>query len=135
MQFPFLTSQRIRPKAGHLITGEEGESIACAYLRSIGYTIRHRNVRVGHDELDAIAHDPEDDVLVFVEVKTRRNDFFGYPEDSVGKSKQQLLTKAAAAFLEKFRLQNELRFDIVSITLSGKSPQIYHIEDAFFLAE
>ena len=42
-----------------------GEDIAATYLASIGYGIRSRNIRLGKDEIDILAHDPVDDVLVF----------------------------------------------------------------------
>jgi len=44
----------------------------------MGYWLIARNVRVGRDEIDLLMHDPQDDVLVFVEVKARsRRDAYG----------------------------------------------------------
>lgn len=117
MQFPFLTTQRVRPKASHLLLGEKGESIACTYLRSIGYTIRHRNVRIGHDELDAIAHDPEDDVIVFVEVKTRtKKSEEGFsPEMTATATKRRKIQRAARRWVAYHQYDGGYRMDLICV--------------------
>jgi len=112
----------------HIRTGQHGESMAAQYLQQAGYTILHRNYRYKRAEVDIIAQ--KGDLLVFVEVKTRASDVYGYPEEAVSPRKEELLLTAAAAFIEQQDWQHEIRFDIISVTLSTP-PVIYHIEDAF----
>lgn len=89
------------------------------------------NWRQGHLEADLIAYDGE--ILVFIEVKTRRSKRFGSPVESVTGSKQAALARAAAAYMTKVNHQWEIRFDVVSILLEpGKEIEIFHYKDAFF---
>ena len=67
--------------AAHNELGKEGEEAASAYLSSRGYRIRHRNWHVGKLELDIIAE--KDGEMIVVEVKTRRNNRFGLPEEAM----------------------------------------------------
>ena len=117
MQFPFLTSTRVRPRAKHLQTGLLGEDLAAAYLHSIGYEIRGRNVRVGRDELDIIAWDPEDQVLVFAEVKTRtektREGF--HPEMTAAADKRRCLRRAARRWVANHDFDGGYRIDLLCV--------------------
>lgn len=111
--------------------GQEGEALAAAWLGKEGYEILERNWRSGHSEIDLIAR--KEDIIVFVEVKTRKNADFGFPEDSVDAAKEKSLARGARDYLEKNKLDNEIRFDIISIIkAAGRVPEIYHIPDAFF---
>ncbi|MBD1397269.1 YraN family protein [Pontibacter sp. JH31] len=116
------------PQAPHLSTGFNGEDLATDHLREKGYRIVQRNLRMGKGEIDIIAR--KDDLLVFVEVKTRTNDDFGYPEEFVSRSKQRMILNAADAYILKSGWQEDIRFDIIAITMT-KPPEIFHIEDAF----
>ncbi len=117
MQFPFLTSDRVRPKAKHLLLGMQGEDLASAYLKSIGYDVRQRNIRQGHDEIDILAHDPEDDVLVFVEVKTRtektREGFM--PEKTAAPNKRRILRRAVRRWVADHGYDGGYRIDLVCV--------------------
>lgn len=111
--------------------GREGEALAAAYLGKKGYKILERNWRSGHSEIDLIAR--KGDIIVFVEVKTRKNADFGFPEDRVDAAKERFLARGAHDYLENNGLDNEIRFDIISIIkAAGQVPEIYHIPDAFF---
>ncbi|MBF9252929.1 YraN family protein [Pontibacter sp. 172403-2] len=112
----------------HIRTGRHGEGMAARYLQQSGYTILHRNYRYKRAEVDIIAQ--KDSLLVFVEVKTRATDVYGYPEEAVSPRKEELLLTAAAAYIEQQNWQHDVRFDIISVTLSAP-PVIHHIEDAF----
>jgi len=68
-------------------TGKEGEKIAAAYLKKNGYRIIETNFRCAIGEIDIIAR--EKDELVFLEVKTRRSEDLGFPEQAVGIKKQE----------------------------------------------
>ncbi|PRY14837.1 putative endonuclease [Pontibacter ummariensis] len=113
----------------HLQTGQAGENRAAAYLQQQGYTILERNYRYKRAEVDIIAR--REDLLIFVEVKTRATDRYGYPEAAVSTKKEELLLSAADAFIRETGWQHEARFDIVAITLTTP-PSIHHIEDAFY---
>jgi len=70
---------------------------------------------------------------VIVEVKTRRNFDFGFPEEAVTPVKQTHLKAAAEAFFDENRQYNDVRFDIISILLKGNTiAEIRHFEDAFY---
>jgi len=119
----------------HLQTGEWGESVAAGVLKRKGFKILGRRVRVGtRDELDLVARDGE--VLVFIEVKTRKSEAYGRPSASVDRKKRHALSRAAVRYLK--RLKNPhvyFRFDVVEVVgeLDGDEPVVRHIENAFAL--
>lgn len=115
--------------AKHNELGKFGEELAVQYLKGKGYEIVKRNWRNIHKEIDIIAKDGEE--LVVVEVKTRKNDEHGEPDLAVTKRKQNMLIAAANAYVFNNELDVSTRFDIVSIVLEGETPIINHIEDAF----
>lgn len=112
--------------------GEQGEENAVHFLRAKGYRILERNYRWERGEIDIIAQD--EDVLVFVEVKTMAHDGFGSPESWVDTRKQAQIGRVAAGYLlEKDQQDANCRFDVVAITQSKGRREIRHIEDAFWL--
>ena len=115
--------------AAHNDFGKHGEELAAQYLIGKGYEILERNWRNIHKEIDIIAKDGEE--LVIVEVKTRQSDDHGEPDLAVTKRKQRMLIAAANAYLFKTKMDIETRFDIVSIIFKDGEPVIEHIEDAF----
>ncbi len=115
----------------HLRIGKYGEGLACLFLKEKGYTILETNWRFSRAEVDIIAL--KNDVVIFVEVKTRSDVFFGQPEDSINEKKERLLFDAAGAYLDQNDWQKAMRFDIVAIHLKGiKNYKITHFEDAIF---
>ena len=116
--------------APHIELGKQGEELAVAHLLARGYELLYRNWRHSRAEVDIIARIGND--WVFVEVKTRETDYFGFPEEAVGKAKQKQLMQAANAFVEKFPINGEIRFDIIAVILNPKKQEIHHIEDAFW---
>lgn len=119
----------------HLASGRWGEKQAVRFLKSNGSKIIGERVRAGkHDELDIIAEHAG--VLVFVEVKTRRNENFGRPFAAVNKEKRRRLSRAAVTYLKKKKLcPDYIRFDVVEVVgePAGGIPEIRHIENAFQL--
>jgi len=109
-------------------TGKNGEEQAAAFLKTQGYQILALNWRVKHLEVDIIAQDANE--LVMVEVKTRASDLFGSPESFVTKEKQRKLIKAAHEYILQHHLDLEVRFDIVSVITSGN--KVHHIKNAFY---
>lgn len=112
-------------------TGNKGEDYACDFLLEKNYKIIERNYRYGHGELDIVAFDQ--DVLVFVEVKTRKNLEFGPPILAISKSKQKQIRKIAEGYLVERKITDtDCRFDVVGILLKGNErAEIEHISNAF----
>jgi putative endonuclease len=118
--------------AEHITIGAQGEEIAARYLLSKKYEILHRNYRCRHGEIDIIAR--RKNVLIFVEVKTRRSCAFGSPLEAVSLKKQRSISSVAQAYLQHNRLSgNAARFDVIAVQLGSGSPEIEHIENAFEL--
>lgn len=109
------------------IVGNIGEKIASFYLQLKGYEIVHRNFLVKGGEIDIVAL--KDNVLVIVEVKTRRNSSYGDPKDAVGYNKRKNLIYAAKCYIKRYEKYGmAVRFDVVEIMPF----KINHIKDAFF---
>lgn len=111
--------------------GQEGESAAEQYLRHKGYRIVARNLRSSVGELDLVAED--DQVLVFIEVKTRRTGAFGGAIHAVHQRKQEKMIRLAALYLARHHIKDKLcRFDVVLLQGTDVAvPQIEHIQNAF----
>lgn len=111
--------------------GSRGEVLAWNFLRKNGYTLVEKNFRTRFGEIDVVTKRGE--YWVFVEIKTRRNANFGFPEEAVDRKKQRRLTSAAEAFLEKRHLGDPpVRFDVLTVTWDGvREPQFLIVEDAF----
>ena len=116
--------------AKNITLGKAGEDAAADYLCSEGYTIKHRNWRFKHKEVDIIAY--KDETIVFAEVKSRSGTYFEQPFQAVTKKKQRFLIEAANAYIEKFEIDWEARFDILSLVKKDQGFDIEHIEDAFY---
>jgi putative endonuclease len=117
--------------AKHNETGLKGEQIAENFLLNKGFTILHRNWRFEKKEVDLIAC--KGDLLVFIEVKTRKSSLFGFPEEYVGAKKQGLMRQAAEAFIGEYPQYSTIRFDIISILLDKNIvKEIMHFKDAFY---
>lgn len=102
------------------IVGSTGEDIAAAYLTRIGYRVLERNVRLGKYELDIVAEDTARDMIVFVEVKTRRKHDARYPlRTAVDKRKRQALRKAAARWVIAHAYEGAGRTDLVCVAGSS----------------
>lgn len=113
----------------HNELGKAGEDAAAEMLQQKGYRILHRNWKCKRKELDIVAL--QGNTLVVVEVKTRRNDYFGSPLESITDSKIRNIITATQAYVRFFRMDYPIRFDVVSIIPQPKGLQIQHIEDAF----
>jgi len=116
--------------AEHNILGNKGEEAAANYLAKKGYKIKARNWRFGKLEVDIIAE--HDNMIIFIEVKSRSGTYFEQPFQAVTKKKQKFIIKAANEYIEKFEIDLEARFDIISIVEKNNKFEIEHIEDAFY---
>ena len=111
------------------LLGNRGEREAARYLKHHGFKVVRRGYRTDHGEIDLVAI--EGNVIVFVEIKTRRQ---GTPAEAVTQEKQRRLTLAALHFLRNHKLlEQRSRFDVVSIIWPDldQKPQIDHFRDAF----
>ena len=115
--------------ANHNELGKIGEEIAKKFLEEKGHKILELNWTWANTELDLISMD--NNILIFTEVKTRRNAEFAYPESAVGKKKEKLIYEAAAEYMDRVAHESEIRFDIIAITIEPKI-KIEHFPDAFF---
>ncbi len=115
--------------------GRKGEKLAASYLKKHGYKIKAKNFLSSHGEIDLIAEN--DDFLVFVEVKTRKDveeNFtnYGLPCEAVNKTKQKHIIFTARIYLQRYPTEKTMRFDVVEVFL-GENTHINHIEEAFVL--
>ncbi len=129
-------ASRILPsrKPKHLLTGKRGELEAYLHLRSVGYKIVAANVRVPYDrgEIDLLGWD--DDILCFIEVKTRTNEGLAPPVTAVDRSKRRHILSVARRYVRRIPGDRPpCRFDIVSIILEGEGgkPHIMVHKGAF----
>ncbi|MFH0933017.1 MAG: YraN family protein [Nitrospirota bacterium] len=112
------------------VLGIKGENLAVKFLKEKGYRIIARNYKTPIGEIDIIAQDGT--TTVFIEVKTRTDEFFGQPFEAVNKRKRQKLKNVALFYLKRHERAFPVRFDVLSIFYreNGKK-EIEHIKDAF----
>ncbi|MEL6625928.1 MAG: YraN family protein [Bacteroidota bacterium] len=123
--------------AAHNELGKAGEEVAAGFMEAKGYHILDRNYRFQKGEIDLVALRIEPAELVFVEVKTRSSEAWGFPEEAVTASKKKMLFKTVDAYLhEKNMWTVPMRFDIIAINMNNpEDPLIHHIEDAFRMTD
>jgi putative endonuclease len=110
--------------------GQRGENLAVDYLQKLGYVILERNYRCKLGEVDIIARD--NDILVFIEVRTRSSLDFGLPQESINRRKRHQLSKVALEFMNRKKFKNiPARFDVVAVSLEAGKEKVEHIRDAF----
>ncbi len=112
--------------------GRWGEKRCRRYLKSKGYRAIARNFRCALGEIDLITADSEGRI-VFVEVKTRRNEDHAVAYLAVNRRKQIRMARAANHFIKMYNVRNKpLRFDVVTVILNSKGPAtIRHYENVF----
>ena len=112
--------------------GDRGERLAARYLRRQGFRILARQWSSRSGEIDLIAADG--DCIVFVEVKTRRDDTAGNPVEAVTVKKQAKLTELSLVYLKRNGLlEHRARFDVVTVLSpeGAKQPEVKHFKNAF----
>jgi len=110
--------------------GRLGEERAAEYLQSKGYILLETNYRFKRNEVDLIMK--RDNVLVFVEVKSKTSVSYGFPEEAVDSKKAARIIETAEHYVFEQNWQGLLRFDIVAIVNKRGSVDIKHFEDAFY---
>ena len=110
--------------------GKKGEEIAASYLITKGFRILERNWYWDHKEIDIIAR--QGDEIVIVEVKTREGDYFEEPWEAISNRKIRNLVEVAEAWLIKKHIDFETRFDVISIIFSDDvNYTLTHFPNAF----
>jgi putative endonuclease len=101
--------------ASHHRTGRRGEEAAYFHLRKLGYTMVARNFRSRRcrGEIDLIGW--EDDVLCFVEVKTRTTRDIKPGVAAVDRHKRREVAAVVREYLRRLPPSCQWRFDVVSV--------------------
>ncbi|MBR6045584.1 MAG: YraN family protein [Ruminococcus sp.] len=107
--------------------GNAGESAVCAFLTGRGYEIAERNYTVRGGEIDIIAS--KNGVLVFCEVKLRKEGAAVSGEEAVTPAKQQCLIAAAERYISELDEPMEARFDVAAVEVkkNGKLSLRYYV--------
>ena len=113
--------------------GAWGEEQAAACLKRQGFFLIARNYHSRYGEIDLIMEN--DEYLIFVEVKLRKNDRYGTPAEAVTFKKQERLRNTALLYLQAHETRKQPRFDVIEIYaprgMDTKPLRISHIENAF----
>jgi len=115
--------------AEHIEKGKKSEEEAADWLKDQGYEIVRTNFRFNKKEIDIIAR--KEDLLVFVEVKTKSFRSDESPGDIVTLKKQKFLFKAAEAYMIYNGIDMETRFDVIFVIYKYEEILIEHIKNAF----
>lgn len=111
--------------------GYYGEDLAKLYLINKNYKILEKNYRVNFGEIDIIA--AFENTVVFVEVKTRKNLYFGLPCEAVTNKKRYKIFQTAQYFiLKNYSVDLNYRFDIIEVFINGNAYDINHLINAFW---
>ncbi len=110
-------------------TAKKGENLAAEYLKNHGYKIIERNFRKSYGEIDIVC--VKDNVLVFVEVKTRTSSEFGDPLEAINYYKLKSVENTARFYkLSHQKLPEAMRIDAISVLLvNGGSEEVKHVEN------
>ena len=113
--------------------GQKAENRAAAYLRLKGYHVLERNYRVPQGEIDLVAR--KGDMVVFVEVKARKDNSHGTPLEAVSPQKVHRVSAAAAVYLSGYTDSfTGCRFDVIAVGPEKNFLgflKIRHFENAF----
>lgn len=110
--------------------GEKGEALARLHLINLGYKIIETNWHFSHLELDIIARDENE--LVIVEVKARQGLRYEHPSEAVTRGKIRNIVEAADFYLRENNITLETRFDIITVIFFNDGHELEHFKDAFY---
>jgi len=116
-----------------------GEDLACQHLESKGYSIIRRNVKYRKGEIDIIARPPatqgeparqakNQNNLIFIEVKTRSNNKFGYPEEAFTWRKRKRLERAIFRYLLQTDYAGDWQVDLITLEIQDKKAKLRHYQ-------
>lgn len=110
--------------------GEIAEGLAEQHLVKLGYEILHKNWYHGHLELDIVARDNNE--LVIVEVKARSGIRYEHPSEAVTDTKIKRIVEAADAYIMEYDIDLETRFDVITVIFIRQKFELEHFKDAFY---
>lgn len=110
--------------------GKQAEQQAAEYLKEQGFAIRDVNWQQGQKEIDIVAE--KNGILHIVEVRSLSSTSVMQPYQSINRQKQRNIIWAANAYIEKYRLDMEVQFDIISLVRNRGSIEIEYIPNAFY---
>ncbi|MDD3656300.1 MAG: YraN family protein [Atribacterota bacterium] len=112
-------------------TGNTGEKFARYYLNKKGYRILEQNYKVSFGEIDIIAE--KNNCICFIEVKSRRSNICGSPEESITQYKKNKIIKVAELYIKQRKIKDKLfRFDVIALNFNNNFLiKINHITNAF----
>ncbi len=116
------------------VTGSKGEDMVAKFLQNSGFTIVKRNYQCRYGEIDIIAENS--DFILFIEVKTRKENSLVPLEYAVDANKQKRITLTAQDYLSKTECVLQPRFDVALVTVknkpeSGSGYSLNYIKNAF----
>lgn len=109
--------------------GKLGEDYASSYLVELGYKILERNFRTRFGEIDIIAE--KDDIIAFVEVKTRSKNYLYTPREAVNQYKQKKIILASSEYILISETSKQPRFDVFEIVCDTKTSDFKVISCCF----
>lgn len=117
------------------IVGKFGENVAKDFLEKNKYSVISQNYTSKFGEIDIIL--TKNNYLIFVEVKTRTSNQYGFPSECVNYLKQKKIIRTAREFISKFNfIKIDVRFDVLEVYVKFENDNfvlsnINHIENAF----
>ncbi len=113
--------------------GVAGEKAAEKFLKKNGYRIIQKNYRTPLGEIDIVAE--QDNVLVFIEVKSRKGLQFGHPVVAVTSQKRKKIIQMSKVFIKNYSVKGRIiRFDVVTVLGDPENPNDWEFglfQDAF----
>lgn len=113
-----------------VLKGRKAEDLALEWLLERGFTLRERNYRVGHRELDLIVE--SEDRLHIVEVKSLTAPAIVDPLEKVDIKKQRRLASAAAYYIASHKVAKEVQFDLISVIFYPEGHSLEYVPKAFW---
>ena len=114
--------------------GENGEKRVAEFLRKNGFSVVKRNYQCRYGEIDIIAENKQ--YILFVEVKTRKENALISGIEAVNSHKQQRIVLAAQDYITKTLCEKQPRFDVAEVTVTEKADgsmgfNLKYIKNAF----
>jgi putative endonuclease len=110
--------------------GDKAEAIAQQFVSKLGYQILDTNWYHGHLELDIVAKDGNE--LVIIEVKSRNGIRYEHPSEAITNTKIKRIVEAADAYIQEKDIEQETRFDVITVIFIGQKFELEHFKDAFY---
>jgi putative endonuclease len=110
--------------------GDIAEGLAQQHLLRLGYEIVETNWYHSHLELDIVARDGNQ--LVIVEVKARSGIRYEHPSEAITNAKIKRIVEAADAYIIEKDLDLETRFDVITVIFVHQKFELEHFKDAFY---